>query len=383
MAGLTSTGFEAKRFNDILEAIKTRLRSTFGSGIDTNEDEIVMQIVNPVALEIEESWQGSKLLYDAMNPAAAEGPALDNVGAITATKRLEGSKSTVLVNATGNEFATIPVGFQRGVQDTGELFENLILRTLPAVGSQPLQFTMESIDEGPIAAIANTLNQGSLPSGITDVVNPGDATLGTLDETDEEYRISRKVRLQALGAGTVVSIKAALLEVSGVTSVSILENDTSLYDANGQAPHSIRCIILGGADQDIIDVIGATKAAGTGTVGTESGTFTDPVDSQTFPINFDRVTEIDIYVDVVVTSKGTSYPVTGDQDIEDAILALIWEPGGDVTLPTLQNAVTSIPGILAYTLFFDTSATPVVDVTISIDTDELADFDSTRIGVSS
>jgi len=382
MAGLTSTGFEAKRFNDILEAIKTRLRSTFGSGIDTNEDEIVMQIVNPVALEIEESW-GSKLLYDAMNPAAAEGPALDNVGAITATKRLEGSKSTVLVNATGNEFATIPVGFQRGVQDTGELFENLILRTLPAVGSQPLQFTMESIDEGPIAAIANTLNQGSLPSGITDVVNPGDATLGTLDETDEEYRISRKVRLQALGAGTVVSIKAALLEVSGVTSVSILENDTSLYDANGQAPHSIRCIILGGADQDIIDVIGATKAAGTGTVGTESGTFTDPVDSQTFPINFDRVTEIDIYVDVVVTSKGTSYPVTGDQDIEDAILALIWEPGGDVTLPTLQNAVTSIPGILAYTLFFDTSATPVVDVTISIDTDELADFDSTRIGVSS
>jgi hypothetical protein len=359
------------------------LRSTFGTGVDTNEDEVLMQIVNPIAIEIQELWEGARLQYDFYNPASAEGVALDNIGAITSTSRIPGVKSTVIVQATGNAGATVPVGFQRAVQDTGEVFQNLVLRTLPVVGSQPLEFEMEAIDDGPIAAVAGALNQGALPSGITDIINAVDATEGTFNETDEQYRVSRKERLQALGAGTVVAIKAALREVPLVTDVQVLENDSDVVDANGQAAHSIRAIVKGGTDQNIIDSIGQTKAGGTDTVGSESGTFTDPVDGQTFPINFDRVSDINIYVAVVVTSKNSDYPATGDQDIEDAILALTWDVGEDVVLPKLQSAVTSIPGILAYTLFFDTSATPVVDVTISIATDELAIFDSTRITVSS
>ncbi len=386
MAGLDSTGFTPKRLNEILEDIKTRLRSTFGSGTDTNEDEAVMQSITPQAIEIEESWQSQEKVYNNFNPAAAEGVALDNIGAITGTPRIAGDFSTVLVDATGNEGASIPVGFQRSVQDTGEIFEltsAVGAQTLPATGLQPLQFLMTALNDGPVLAVATTLNVGSLPAGITNVINNVDATPGTNDETDEEYRVSRKDRLGGIGKGTVPAIKAALSDVSGFVSRTVLENDTDATDSSGQPAHTIRCILGGGDPQDIVDAIGETKGAGTGTVGNETGTYTDPVDGQEFTINYDFVVAVNIYVDVVVTAKDDDYPANGDTLIETALLALDWEAGEDVILPKLQNAVTSIDGIVTYTLYFNTTATPVVDTTISIDEGQRADFDSTRINVSS
>lgn len=383
MAGLTPSGFSAKTFDEILESIKGRLRSTFGSGVATNEDEIVMQIVNPIAIEIEEVWQGTELVYDNQNPAAAERIGLDNIGAITGTKRLPGTNSTVVVQASGTEGATIAVGFQRSVQDTLDIFATSELQTLPAVGLQPLEFTMTALDVGVIACLAGNLNQGSLPSGVTSIVNAVDAATGTLAETDEEYRVSRKDRLQALGAGTVVAIKAALRDdVSGVTDAFVTENDTDVT-VGALTPHTIRCVVSGGADQDIIDTIGITKAAGTGTIGAISGTFTDPDDGQEFTINYDRITEIDIWVTADVTSKDATYPADGDDQIEAALLALTWDIEEDVVLPKIQNAVTSIPGILTYTVFFDTSSGPSTTTPITISATEQAAFDSSRIVITS
>lgn len=386
MTGLSSAGFTPKTLAEITEDIQVRLRSTFGSGVDTTTDEVLMQIVNAFALELEELWNGALLQYDFLNPNNAEGIALDNIGAITNTPRLAGSKSTVTVNITGTQGSVIPANFIRSVQDTGDQFQTTESNVLPVVGSQPLVITMEALEDGPIPCIAGTLNQGSLPAGVTAMTNPTDATLGSLDETDEEYRVNRASRLISIGAATVPAIKAALLTVSGVTAVTVFENDTDVTDTSlvpNLPPHSIRALVLGGADQDIIDMIGIKKGAGTYTDGTTSGTYTDPADGQTFPIRFSRVTEIDIYVTVTVTSKDSNYPATGDQDIEDAILALTWEVGEDVILPKLQNAVTSIPGIITYTLYFDTSATPTTDTTITIQPTEQADFDSTRTIVSS
>lgn len=389
MAGLTPDGFLIKTEPELLQQFKDLLAADFGAAVDTNTDQAIMQMGTVVIMELSELWEGYQLLYNFLNPNAAEGASLDNIGAITSTPRLAGSKSVVTVNATGNEGSVIPAGFIRSVQDTGAQFRTTSSHTLPAVGSQPLVFTMDSIEDGEIAAPANTLNQGSLPSGVTDIINPTDANFGTEDETDEEYRIGRVTRLASIGAGTVVAIKAALLSTTStpdITSVAVFENDTGVIDTSIVPPlpeHSIRALVQGGADQDIIDTLGAKKGAGTFTDGTVSGTFTDPTDGQTFTIRFSRVNDVAMYVTVDVTSKDSNYPVSGDQDIEDAILALSWEVGEDVVLPKLQNAVTSVPGIITYDLFFAKTASPSTDTTVVIAVDELADFDSTRITVTS
>jgi hypothetical protein len=387
--GLTPEGWNPKPYNKILESITENLRTAFGSGVETTVDSIIMQIVDPIALEIAEPWQGMSLIYDNMNPNASEGVGLDNVGAITNTPRLSGAKSTVIVQATGTEGAIIPANFQRGVETTNKLFETLQQFVLPAVGLQPFEFSMSSLDDGEVQATAGTLNQGSLPSGVTTMVNAVDAVLGSLDETDEEYRVGRKERLSAFGAGTVPAIKASLLSLISsppITSVAVFENDTDITDvafSPALPPHSIRALVGGGADQDIIDTLGIKKGAGTYTDGTVSGTYTDPTDGQTFPIRFSRPVDVLMYVDVVVASKDSNYPATGDQDIKNAILDLMWDGGEDIVLPKLQSAVTSIPGIIEYTLFFGKTASPTTDTTVVIAPSEQALFDSTRTNVSS
>ena len=384
MAGLTASGFTAKTLNEIAEDVKARWRPVFGSGVDTSTDSALVNVGNPIFTEIREVWEGMLLLYGFLNPNDAEGIALDNIGAITNTPRIGGTRSTVTVQAEGNEGAVIPSGFQLSVQDTGVIFETLAEQTLPAVGSQPLEFTMRALDDGPLQAISGTLNVGGLPSGVTSIVNNVDATLGTLDETDEQYRIGRKTRLAALGAGTVAAIRSEILSVTGVTAATILENDTDITDSNGVPPHSFIALVTGGAGQDIIDAIGRKKGAGTGTAGDVSGTYTDET-GQEFTIRFQRESAVSIYVAVTITEKTTSYPVNGDDLIVQNIIAYeaTLNAGDDVVLPPLQNAVTSVPGIVSYTLFFDTAPSPTTDTPVIIAFDERADFDSTRITVSS
>ncbi len=383
MAGLTSTGFTSKTLQEITDSINARLRSSFGSGVETSTDSIVSQIVNPIAIEIKESWDGTRLTYEQMNPNAAEGVSLDNVGAITNTPRVAGAKSTVVVQVSGTEGSVIPIGFQRGVATTGELFQTTATHTLPATGSQPLSFTMTALNDGAVVCIAGTLTQGTLPSGISTMVNAVDATVGSLDETDEEYRVGRISRLQSLAGGTVIAIRDALLTVTGVTGASVFENDTGVL-VGLLPPHSINALVAGGADQDIWNILGVKKGAGTYTTGAQVGTYIDPVDSQPYTMRFDRVTSVNIYVTVTITSKDAgTYPATGDADIETAILALTWAVGEDVTLPKLQSAVTATPGIITYTLFFDTSASPSTNTTITISATQQADFNSTRTTVTS
>jgi len=385
MSGLDSTGFTPKRFSEISSDIKARLRSAFGSSLDTTDDSTIMQLINPIMLEIEESWQGSQAIYDFLNPAAAEGTSLDNIGIITNTPRIAGTKSTVTVTATGISGSVIPVGFQRAVEDTGDIFEltsDTGAQTIPVSGT--IDFQMDAIEDGPIQCVAGTLTQGSLPSGVTDVVNSSDGDLGTYDETDEEYRVGRKARLAAIGGATLPTIKAALLSVDNVSSAAVQENVTD-ETVDSLLPHSIRCVVGGTyTNQDVIDKIGEEKGAGIATNGSISGTYTDS-DGQTYTIYFDDLSDIDIYIIVTVTSKDSDYPADGDDQIEEALLDLEseFEPGVDVTLPRLQNAVTSVPGILAYTLTFGTSPAPAGSANITIDFDERANLDSANITVSS
>lgn len=383
MAGLGLNGFTPKTFTEILDAIKDSLRASFGSGVDTNEDEAVIQIIKPLALEASENWDGTEKVYDNFNPNTAEGVALDNIGAITNTPRIAGANSTVIASAEGTEGAEIPIYFKRSVQDTGATFQTSQTYVLPPVNEQPLEFQMVALQDGPIQAIAGTLNQGSLPSGVTSVINLVDAEVGSYDETDEEYRVSRKERLSQIAGATVVSIKSALLAVQNVTAVRVFENDTS-EPKDGLPSHCIKAVVSGTYNhQDIIDTIGIKKGAGTYTEGDIIGTYVDPTDGQKFTIRYSTVSQLPIYVAVVVTERNDQYPVDGDQLIKDAILALSWAVGEDVTLPKLQSAVVSIPGIVTYTLFFGLSSNPTTNDTIVIGEDSQADFDSRRVSVIS
>lgn len=97
-----------------------------------------------------------------------------------------------------------------------------------SITSQSSPVTFLSQDFAPIAAPINTLVEILTPiSGWNSINNPKAGVTGRFIETDSELRIRRNNSIRLLGAGTVESIRARLLQqVPGVTSAFIFENRT-------------------------------------------------------------------------------------------------------------------------------------------------------------
>ena len=97
-----------------------------------------------------------------------------------------------------------------------------------SITAQSSPMTFLSQDFAPIAAPVNTLVEILTPiSGWNSINNPKAGVTGRFIETDAELRIRRNNSIRLLGAGTVESIRARLLQqVPGVTSAFIFENRT-------------------------------------------------------------------------------------------------------------------------------------------------------------
>lgn len=238
----------------------------------------------------------------------------------------------------------------------------------------------ESVEYGVIQALAGTLTEiTNAVSGWDEVTNLVDAVLGRVQEKDPPFRARRTAALSGLGNATIDAVRGALLNVANVTFVEVFENDTDV-DVGTRTPHTLEAVVIGGADQDIWDSILANKAGGIGTVGAESGTSVDS-SGNNHTINFSRPTEIEIYLDLTLTTD-SDYPSGGDALVEQAILD--WSEtlsmGDDVIVyPYLVGAIIGVPGITDVVVDIGTSASPSGDANIVIAETEIAVFDSARI----
>lgn len=134
---------------------------------------------------------------------------------------------------------------------------------------EALEFGDKKASVGVISKLVSTLPAISSTTNIQEVVR------GRLTETDEELRVRIASTSQNRGVATHGAISAALRNLNGVSSVTLLENDTTVTDTNGLPPHSISPVIVGGEDEDIALALLDNKAAGIPTYGTSSYTFID------------------------------------------------------------------------------------------------------------
>jgi|694.fasta_scaffold00191_36 uncharacterized phage protein gp47/JayE len=125
------------------------------------------------------------------------------------------------VTAIDNMDGTITVN----ADDTDVPF-SIAVGTNLNITAQATPVVFLSQDFGPIVAPINTLTEILTPiSGWISINNPKAGLTGRLIETDAELRIRRNNSLRLLGAGTVESIRARLLQqVPGVTSAFVFEN---------------------------------------------------------------------------------------------------------------------------------------------------------------
>lgn len=225
-------------------------------------------------------------------------------------------------------------------------------------------------------------------------MNPLDTVAGRLLETDAAFRIRRDNLLRAQGEATIEAILADMLVVTGVTAAVVYENVTEFTDGDGRGPHSIEVIILGTDPDTALDervglALFATKGGGINThreAGAQGRTET-VTDSQGIDhtINFNRVLDVDIYVDIDINVVAGDYE--GDAAVKTALAAqgtAAYSIGNDVVAEANKASAFDVNGVYDITDYdIGIAPGPVGDANIVIDIREIARFDTSRITVTS
>lgn len=388
--GVTSAGYTAKTVEEISGEIRDDLLSTIDANLDLSAENPMGQIVGIFSAKCAELWELGQVCYEAYNPDAAEGVALDNVCALSGTLRDPTTRSEVTCTLNldaGTYLAGTLVANVVGAPDRTFRNKSIIVSS----GGVQTGIIFESTEYGPIVANAGTLTAITAPvTGWNSITNPADCTLGKDEETDTHLRVKRQAELAQAGACTADALRAALLEVDGVLQVFVLENDTDVPDANGLPPHSFECIIFDGVspaadDATIAAVIWANKPTGMRSFGSTSQSTTDSTGASQ-SVKFSRATSQAFYLTYTVTTTA-DYPVDGDDRVKAAAVAYAnatLNLGVDIIALDFRYAARSITGVVdvpTFTLGFLPSPAGTANLAIAVR--EIGFLDTSQIVVNS
>ncbi len=303
------------------------MKSIYGAGINVEPNSPDGQMLNLLTLSVQDVYQFLAQVYTSFDPDQAIGRQLDNRCAINGIVRQPGSRTLVSVLVTVTQAVTLD-----GVDDeptrpftvadsAGNQFNLQSSHVFSGAGSATLVFQAASY--GPVAALANTLTTiVTVTLGVSTVNNPADASsTGVSEETDAELRI-RRTRSTALPSqGFLDGLLGGLLNVEDVTAAVVLENNTASTDANSIPSHSIWCIVNGGTNADIAQVIYVKRNAGCGMKGSVSVDITQ-LDGNTCTILFDRPTAQLLYISFTIAALA-GQPTPDEVYIRTQLLALL------------------------------------------------------------
>lgn len=316
---VSATGITAPPYSDIWLSLQASYSSIFGTDAYVDPDSQDGQLLGIVARAISDCNDQTIAVYNSFAPGTAQGVALDSRVKQNGLARLVPTNSQANVLIVGQVGAVISNGV---VADTaGNLWNLPASVTIPIAGQ--ILVTATAQQKGAISAAVGVINKIQTPTlGWQSVTNPTVATPGNPVETDAALR-QRQARSVALNSvDTVEAIAAALLALSGVTSVQAYENDTNATDANGLPPHSVSFVVLGGDANQIAKAISDKKTPGAATYGTTSVPVTNDV-GVTRIINYFVPTPKTIKVAVTVHPLTAGWTVDIGESIRAAIVAYI------------------------------------------------------------
>lgn len=222
-------------------------------------------------------------------------------------------------------------------------------------------------------------------------ITSGEITIGTNKLSDAALRTLRNQTLGLNGVGLAESTISALNDTPGVQSLQFLENvqgTTQTISGISLVAHSIWVCVSGGTDNDVATALLGAKGLGCNWNGATTVNITDPSSGQTYPVKFDRPTQITTYIRV--TYKAAS--VSG-ADMTDAIVTAVLDyangvsvvgpglgVGVDVSPFEIAAAVAAeIPGMFITKVEQSTDGITYVTTDLTVALDHIAIVAATRI----
>lgn len=345
------SGLHTKDLETLISELETELKTIYGTDINldpSSPDGQLVNIICQLGVDLRELLTSVNAGFD---PDQAEGTVLDQRVAINNIERAGGTFTTVLIDVTIDRALSL-VGLDSAVAETSPSVENLytikdnegnlfyLSASKSEAGAGTYQYEFRSANLGNIEVTIGTITTPvTIIAGVTAVNNPGGALVqGRDEETDAELRLRRRQSTGISSRGYLDSLQAALQNVSGVTTAIVEENNTAITDAGGTPGHTIWCIVEGGADADIGEVIYQKRSAGCGMRGDES-VLVPRIGGGTFEVLFDRPVNQDLYIEFTLTYPGGIFSET---DIKNMIVEnVLWEIGGPATADTIISYLKS------------------------------------------
>jgi len=338
---ITATGVIIPDTEITLSQIQTEFKNAFGQDIIVTSDTPQGVLISAETTARNAVIRNNAALANQINPNIAGGTFLDAIWALTGGGRSTPTFSNASVNLTGVAGTVIPITITVA-NSNGDLFSPIESVTLNSEGMASVVFN--ALIAGPIAAPAATLvNIITSVLGLETAINPNDANLGTIEQSDVMARQARRNTLGQQANSQAAAIIAGVLTVPNVLSMSYRENVTSsiqVIDGVTMQPHSMWACVDGGTDIAVATAILQRKGGGCGyTDG--AGTpvtvnVTDPSSGQVYSISFDRPTTVGVLVQVTLSiGQSVLDPLT---TVQNAILNYVngllnGEPGFVLGVP--------------------------------------------------
>jgi uncharacterized phage protein gp47/JayE len=346
---IDASGLHVPTYQDVEDQLVSNARETFGDDIYLANDSQDFQYIATLALAIYESLLTATFAYNSRSVASAIGVGLDTIVLTNGIIRAGATNSQASANLTGTAFTVITNG--QAADTNGNVWTLPETVTLDSDGEASV--TVTALNDGPITALANQINIILTPTlGWATITNPGAANVGRGPETDAELKARQKVSVANPSQALTTGILGSVLEVSGVVSAQIYENDTSapVAEINGVnnpsdfPANSISVVVDGGDNTEIANAIVLRKTPGCFTNGDVAITTVDRYSVVTV-IRFTRPTLVGIDVTLTVKALSGYTSAVGDA-IKAALVSYLngLTAGQSVIISELWQAALSADG---------------------------------------
>ena len=347
--GLHKRGFVAPTYEEVLDSVMDDFQQRFGTDIvltsNSNFGIIARLIAWRETLLIQEL---QKTYYSAYISTATES-SLDRLGANLDLPRKVATPSFANIEIKTEEEYLIQAGEQFETAD-GVLFDLIkdVVTSKNPDGTYTGIGTVQSVDTGAYNnVLPNTITIMYNPDeNVVSVTNPEKAAGGQDYEDDATYRARLIMENVAKPGPSAAGIKSALMNLSGVRQVNVVENPNAEANQYGDPPYSVHIYVLGGKEQNIAQCLVDNVAAGITMAGTKQITAQDNTGTpQT--VSFDFAKDKPIYATVQIRTNEEWNADEGVQDVKQAIADYVNNllMGQEVYLTKIYPSIYSIPGV--------------------------------------